>query len=232
MSLTAFFFPVKQEASGLLRRLKNVRKEESDGVTSWQGEFQGRQTLVVLLGMGGDSVRRTLPSILKKHSIDFAWVAGFGGGLDASLKKGDVALALNFSTPHLHFSKYVPVVQGVTVNHVVASSTQKLALAKGHQAQVVDMESEIAHRLFEEKGIRHATLRGISDPWDESLPSGALNASFDPELNRPTPLKLLIHLVIHPGDFFPFFRFVVGLSRVQKNLTMKLLELEERREKQ
>ncbi|MES2308884.1 MAG: hypothetical protein V4507_08495 [Verrucomicrobiota bacterium] len=232
MSLTAFFFPVKQEASGLLRRLEKIRKEESEGIVTWRGQLQGNDVLVVLLGMGADSVRRTLPVILRKEKIDFAWVAGFGGGLDASLKKGDVALAGNFSSPHLHLSKYVTIVRGVTVNHVVASSAQKLALAQGHQAQVVDMESQIAHDLFEEKEIRHATLRGISDPWNESLPSGALSASFDPEENRPTPLKLLIHLAMNPRDFSPFFKFVIGLSQVQKNLTQKLLELEKRREKQ
>lgn len=229
MSLTAFLFPVKQEASGLLGYLKEVQKIEGEGMTYWKGLLQGEPVIVALLGMGGDSVRRNLPVILQHHAFDFIWVSGFGGGLDALLKKGDVVWVDNFSTENLSWRPREISVKGVTVDHVVASTTQKLALAKGYQAQVVDMESEIAHSVFLKKEIAHATLRGISDPWSESLPSGALNASFDPEKNRPTPFRLLFHLAVHPEEFFSFFRFVIGLIKVQRNLTKKLLELELKR---
>ncbi len=229
MSFTAFLFPVKQEASGLIAQLERVQKVHSNGSTTWRGYLQGREVLVALLGIGADSVRRRLPVLLQEHSFDFIWVSGFGGGLDPSLKKGDVVWVDNFSTENLSWSPVEKRVKGVTVDHVVTSSTQKLALSKGHQAQVVDMESEIAHLIFVQKEIEHATLRGISDPWSESLPSGALNASFDAEANKPTPIRLLIHLAIHPEDFLSFFRFVIGLSGVQKNLTKRLIELEMKR---
>ncbi len=229
MSLTAFLFPVKQEASGLIAQLEGVKKINSEGMLSWRGTLRGHEVVVALLGIGADSVKRNLPLILQSYTFDFIWVSGFGGGLDLSLKKGEVVWVENFSSENLEWSPREKRVKGITVDHVVTSSTQKLALSKGYQAQVVDMESEVAHRIFLEKGISHATLRGISDPWSESLPAGALNASFDPEKNRPTPIRLLIYLAIHPEDFLAFFRFVIGLSGVQKNLTKRLIELEMKR---
>lgn len=226
MSRVAFLFPVRHEAAGVLKKIQNLKKSVLAETTFWTGTFEDREIHVGLLGMGADSVRRSLPVLLENIRPDFVWISGFGGGLEESLKKTSVVLAENFSSEKLSFRHEVPRVQGVTVNHVVTSSTQKLALAKAHQASVVDMESAIAHEILEKKQIPHATLRAISDPWNESLPAGALDASFDTETNRPRPFSLLFHLLTHPREAYPFFRFVVELGPVQKNLTHTLLRLE------
>lgn len=212
-----------------MKSIQNLEKIESSETVSWKGTLAGQEIVVGLLGMGEDSVRKNLPLFLDQLRPSFVWISGFGGGLEKTLSKGDVVLAENFSSPQLSFRHQIPRVQGVTVNHVVASSTQKRALSQAHCASVVDMESSIAHQLLEKSGIEHATLRAISDPWNESLPTGALEASFDAEENRPRPLRLLFHLLTHPSEIVPFVRFVAGLGKVQKNLTQTLLRLESMR---
>jgi nucleoside phosphorylase len=226
MSRVAFLFPVQHEAAGVLKKIQNTEKTVLPETTFWRGTFENRDIYIGLLGMGADSVRKSLPILLEQINPDFVWISGFGGGLEEHLKKNDVVLAENFSTEQLSFRHEITRVQGVTVDHVVTSSTQKLALAKAHRASVVDMESAIAHEILEKKQIPHATLRAISDPWNESLPSGALDASFDAEANRPRPFSLLFHLLTHPREAYPFFRFVIELGPVQKNLTHTLLRLE------
>jgi len=65
----------------------------------------------------------------------------------------------------------------------------------------------------------------ISDEYSQVLPSGALEAGFDPATDQPTPLRLLTYLALHRGEIAPFKKFVAGLSVARKNLTHFLVQL-------
>jgi hypothetical protein len=68
-------------------------------------------------------------------------------------------------------------------------------------------------------------VRAISDEFHQILPTGALNAGFDPAKGRATPLKLLWRLLTHPKEFGPFKNFVKGLGPARRNLTSFLAQL-------
>jgi hypothetical protein len=87
------------------------------------------------------------------------------------------------------------------------------------------METEPVANKVAERQIPFLAVRVISDEYFQILPTAALAAGFDARTCTPTPLKLLSHLVSHPGDIGPFSHFVKGLNVARRNLTHFLLQL-------
>ena len=123
---------------------------------------------------------------------------GVAGGLDPSLKSGDVVVATevvagdkrwlaglalsdeliagaNFGLPSLGRQR---VVHGglVGVEKVIAAQAGKAALRSATGAAAVDMESHIAAAYAADSGLPFAALRVISDPASRALPALAASA--------------------------------------------------------
>jgi adenosylhomocysteine nucleosidase len=135
-------------------------------------------------------------------SSTFRGVVSFGvaGGLDPSLKTGDVVVATEVMAGDTKFLADMAlneemiasaalkrslmtrrrrrVVRGLLagVERVVAASDRKAALHSETGAAAVDMESHIAAAYAAQAGIPFAALRVISDPAHRALPELAQNA--------------------------------------------------------
>ncbi len=135
-------------------------------------------------------------------SSTFRGVVSFGvaGGLDPSLKTGDVVVATEVMAGDTRFLADMAlneemiasaalkrgrvtrrrrrVVRGALagVERVVAASSCKAALHSETGAAAVDMESHIAAAYAASAGIPFAALRVISDPAHRALPELAQNA--------------------------------------------------------
>jgi adenosylhomocysteine nucleosidase len=135
-------------------------------------------------------------------STTFRGVVSFGvaGGLDPSLKTGDVVVATEVMAGDTKFLADMAlneemiasaalkrsrvtrrrrrVVRGglAGVERVVAASSCKAALHSETGAAAVDMESHIAAAYAAQAGLPFAALRVISDPAHRALPELAQNA--------------------------------------------------------
>jgi len=128
-------------------------------------------------------------------SSTFRGVISFGvaGGLDPSLKSGDVVLATEVYGGDTRFLAGLAlneemiasaalrrrrVVRGVLagVEQVIAATACKAALHSETGAAAVDMESHIAAAYAAEAGLPFAALRVISDPASRALPALAMSA--------------------------------------------------------
>ena len=128
-------------------------------------------------------------------SSTFRGVISFGvaGGLDPSLKSGDVVVATEVLSGDTRFLaglalneemiasaalKRRRVVRGglAGVEQVIAATASKAALHSETGAAAVDMESHIAAAYAAEAGLPFAALRVISDPAGRALPALAKSA--------------------------------------------------------
>ena len=156
--------------------------------------------MIVICSSSDPQQLRELLSTL--DSSTFRGVVSFGvaGGLDPSLKTGDVVVATEVMAGDTRFLADMAlneemiasatlkrsrltrrrrrVVRGglAGVEQVVAASSCKAALHSETGAAAVDMESHIAAAYAAQAGIPFAALRVISDPAHRALPALAQNA--------------------------------------------------------
>jgi len=136
---------------------------------------------------------RALLTVFDPTTIRGVISFGVAGGLDPSLKPGDVVLATEVMAGDGRWlaglSLSDEVVAGVAmgrrrivrgglagVEEVVVASARKAALWLQTGAAAVDMESHIAAAYAEEAGLPFAALRVISDSAHRSLPALAKSA--------------------------------------------------------
>jgi adenosylhomocysteine nucleosidase len=153
---------------------------------------------------------RALLTVFDPSTIRGVISFGVAGGLDPSLKSGDVVvatevmagdgrwlagLALNedlIATVALGRRR---VVRGglAGVEQVVAAQACKAALRSETGAAAVDMESHIAAAYAAEAGLPFAALRVISDPASRALPALARSAI---KPNGDLDLRKILHGVV------------------------------------
>ena len=136
---------------------------------------------------------RALLTTLDPTAIRGVISFGVAGGLDPSLKTGDVVVATEVMAGDTRWLAGLSlteaqiasialgrrrVVRGLLagVEELVAASTCKAALRSETGAAAVDMESHIAAAYAAEVGIPFAALRVISDPAHRALPVVARKA--------------------------------------------------------
>jgi adenosylhomocysteine nucleosidase len=136
---------------------------------------------------------RALLTVFDPSTIRGVISFGVAGGLDPTLKSGDVVVATEVLAGDTRWLAALPlneqmiasvalgrrrVVRGglAGVEKVVAARSVKAALRLRTGAAAVDMESHIAAAYAAEAGLPFAALRVISDPASRALPALAMAA--------------------------------------------------------
>jgi adenosylhomocysteine nucleosidase len=149
--------------------------------------------MMVICSSSDPQQLRALLTVFDPSSIRGVISFGVAGGLDPSLKAGDVVVAsevtagdarwlagLSLSEDHIARATIGGrrVVRGVLAGaeEVVVQQARKAALHMRTGAAAVDMESHIAAAYAAEYELPFAALRVISDPTHRTLPSLAKNA--------------------------------------------------------
>jgi hopanoid-associated phosphorylase len=149
--------------------------------------------MAVICSSSDPNQLRALLTTLDPTSIRGVISFGVAGGLDPSLKSGDIVVATEVMAGDTRWLAGLSlteaqiasialgrrrVVRGLLagVEEVVAASASKAALHSETGAAAVDMESHIAAAYAAEAGIPFAALRVISDPAHRALPVVARKA--------------------------------------------------------
>src|SRR3979411_514106 len=136
---------------------------------------------------------RALLTVFDPTTIRGVISFGVAGGLDPTLKSGDVVVATEVLAGDTRWlaglalneeliASFAPgrrrIVRGglAGVEQVIAASSVKAALHSETGAAAVDMESHIAAAYAAEAGLPFAALRVISDPPRRAVPSLAMSA--------------------------------------------------------
>jgi adenosylhomocysteine nucleosidase len=227
--MICYAFATAHEGAELVAQMTGAESFDLDGLGCVVGKLNERTILVATIGMGLTHAAINTQQIFDHFRLKALILAGYGGALVPQLKHGQVFISDNFTHDELkHFVRLLPgfnFANFCSTDEVVATPERKAEYAEATKCQIVDMETAAVAEIVVGREIPFIAIRGISDEFTARLPSAALAAGFDAALNRPTPLKLVCHLLRHPAEIAPFKKFVQGLPLVRSRITRLLLQL-------
>ena len=177
-----FVFALRQEAVGILDRLKHVQKTRGNGWTFYTGTIEGMSVAVVVSGVGQNNAEDAATVLTDVFEPKLICSAGYAGGLSSRLKQFNLCVpeqviresdghALDLSDPiprkTLPMSKKLTL---MTVNDVVALPTHKRRLHERTGAELVDMETFAVADVCRTRKIPFCSLRVVLDTVDDQIP--------------------------------------------------------------
>lgn len=177
-------FALGIESGGLVDLLADSVTTKGADFLIRQGQLHFRSVVVVEGGVGSLAAARAAQALIAGHRPTWVISAGFAGGLDPSLQRGDILMADSLAadegrrlkidlkmpaealaTPGLHVGRLV------TTDAVLHRPADKRALGQTHQALAVDMESWAVGEVCRQAKTRFLAIRVISDAVDDELPA-------------------------------------------------------------
>jgi adenosylhomocysteine nucleosidase len=177
-------FALGIESGGLEDLLNAVVVTRGKGFLAREGTLQDRRLVLVQAGVGRRNAERATRLLLAGHRPAWVLSAGFSGALKPGLKRGDIVMADSLvepgggrlaidvridqqtlaSTPGLHVGRLL------TVDAIVAESSEKQRLGRTYDALAVDMETWAVAEVCSQEHVRFLSVRVISDTLEENLP--------------------------------------------------------------
>lgn len=160
-------FAVEREVKALLRLYPKHRSIAPD---RWLCD---ERILVTMLGVGLESTRKIVESLLSTSKPERIIVAGFAGALRSGLAVGDV-LAVNSIVDEANGEWLTswPENRGgrlFTSTRMIGDPAEKLALGEKLGADIVDMESSAVAELCQRHGVPFGCVRVVSDDVTKPL---------------------------------------------------------------
>lgn len=159
----------------------------SAGPSVFLGIGESARVVAVVTGIGPTNAAAALIRLMDRERIGSIVNIGFVGGLERSLKTGDlmdIRWILSPSDVPLWIGDGVPVVARnlsqrtpqrslLSVDRVAESPQVKRRLYETHLAATVDMESYELAKVASQLKLPYRAVRAITDPWDATLPHEA-----------------------------------------------------------
>lgn len=215
-----FVYALGIELGGLEDRLEMKRTIRAGGFKLRIGKLRGRGITMIESGPGRESAGKATRALIAGHRPAWIVSAGFAGGLVEGFGRGEFLLAseivdlaggklavdFKVSPASLAATPHVRVGRLVTVNEIVRTKPEKLALGKAHGADAVDMETYAVAEVCRQERVRFMSVRIISDAVDDELPkeverllgmkstAGRIGAALGAIVSRPGSVKDLWQL--------------------------------------
>jgi len=179
---TCFVCALRQEAVGILDRLKRFRTTSGDGWTFHTGTIKDLSIAVVVSGVGQKNAEEAATKLIDVFEPKLVCSAGYAGGLSARLQHSDICVpeqilresdskALDLSNPIPR--QTLPILDKLTlltVNDVAETPEQKRALNERTGAEIVDMETFAVADVCRIRNIPFFSFRIVLDTVDDRIP--------------------------------------------------------------
>ncbi len=217
---------VKQELSGIKRRMRVEEHIKLGRADAWKGTWQGQQVVLVRTGIGKAPAVEALRRAVETFHPSLIISTGYAGAADPDLKIGDLVVADRVldiqSGSGTDFSSRQPVneiptdpgwaekavnlpgpdgatvLRGglLTVDAPVCDPQKKRAAGDLYSVLAVEMESAAMIVVAGEKKVPFLSVRSISDTVEEELIDVTPFIGADGEVSN---LKAGWHVFTHPG---------------------------------
>jgi adenosylhomocysteine nucleosidase len=178
-------FALEMESGGLEDRLQDLSSIHACGFAVRLGQLHGRQLVLVRSGAGRAAAAKATAALLNGHQPALVISAGFAGGLDPALARGDILLAEELvDTAGNVLPVELPLERGwfssqqglhlgrlLTADRIVRLPEEKRALGRKHQALAIDMETFAVAQACRDRQTRFLAVRVVTDAVDETLPA-------------------------------------------------------------
>ena len=177
-----FVFALRQEALGILDRLKHAQKTKGNGRVFHTGKIGNISIALVLSGAGQKNAEEATKVLIDVFAPKLICSTGYAGGLSSRLKRFSIcvpeqilresdnqALDLASAIPR----KSIPMpgkLTLLTVNDVVELPTKKRLLHERTGAELVDMETFAVADVCRIREIPFFSFRVVLDAVDDRIP--------------------------------------------------------------
>lgn len=179
-----FVFALGAESGGLEDLLQGVVTTNAAGLTVRQGRVRDRNVVVVISGVGQLAAARATQALIAGHRPSWVVSAGFAGGLDPQLRKGDILMAdslvnsdgrrlamdLKIDPQTIAANKRLHIGPCAASDTILHRPSDKEALGRRSGALAVDMESWVVGDVCRQAKTRFLAIRVISDAVGDELP--------------------------------------------------------------
>ncbi len=176
-------------------RLAGVISIRGHGFTIRTGGLAGRGVGVAISGHGQSSAARAAEALIAGHRPRWLISAGFAGGLQQDIERGDIVMAdeivgehgqrmtidLRLSEGNSPTSNHSHIGRLLTVDRIIRKPDEKQSLHEHYGAIAVDMESLAVAQVCQRERQRFLAIRAITDAVNDELPR-----DVERLLNRPT----------------------------------------------
>ena len=179
---TGFVFALRQEAVGILDRLKRSKTTRGNGWTFHTGKIEDISVAIVLSGIGQKNAEAAANVLLDVFAPKLICSAGYAGGLSSRLKQASICVpeqvmrgsdkqALDLTKPIPQRISLMPdKLTLLTVNDVVGTPEQKRALYEQTGAELVDMETFAVAEVCRIREVPFLSIRVILDVAEDRVP--------------------------------------------------------------
>jgi adenosylhomocysteine nucleosidase len=195
---TGVVFAMAMESGYLEDRLAGLITIKGNGFLIRTGGLSGRGVAVMVSGHGQAAARRGTEALIAGHRPGWIISAGFAGGLQPHVKRGDMVMADGVVGEHgermaidLRMSRdegakhsNVHVGRLLTVDRIIRGGEEKRSLGQQYDAIAVDMETLAVAQVCQQQKQRFLAIRAITDGVDDELPR-----DVERLLNRPTMVR-------------------------------------------
>ncbi len=156
-------FALSAESGGTEDLLSDTVTTKGEGFIAHSGLLAGRRVVIMLAGAGRAAAVRGTQALVRGHKPAWIISAGFAGGLQSQLRRGDIVMAdeiLDISGRRLSIdlktesTATVHVGRLLTVDRIIRTPAEKASLGKEHAAMAVDMESWAVGEVCRQDKVR------------------------------------------------------------------------------
>jgi nucleoside phosphorylase len=205
-------FARPEESRAFRRSLTDLRREKLGGFEVWHGALNATAVVVLHTGIGPAAAATATDAVIRTMSPIRLIAAGFAGGLNPVLQKGDI---IRESPANYQFRRIA------TRSTPAETPNQKAALRRETGAEVIDMETAAIAEQCKTRQVPMTAVRIVSDTAAEPL-AVPFEIWYNLTKQKPRPIRLLTWLAMHPRHIIPFYTFVVSLPKLAEALAEAL----------